>query len=61
MSSLNPTFTVGDQISEAYRLHIAATPVAARTRAIEFMDQMGIRDPQLRYDSYPHQLSGGMR
>ncbi|MAI10285.1 MAG: hypothetical protein CBD27_04625 [Rhodospirillaceae bacterium TMED167] len=61
MSALNPTFTVGDQISEAYRLHTTATPVAARTRTIEFMDRVGIQDAHLRYDSYPHQLSGGMR
>ncbi|MBN06744.1 MAG: peptide ABC transporter ATP-binding protein [Rhodospirillaceae bacterium] len=61
MSALNPTFTIGYQISEAYRLHTTATPAAARARTIEFLERVGIRDAPLRVDSYPHQLSGGMR
>ena len=61
MTALNPTFTVGDQVSEAYRLHTDATETEARDRAIDFMTRVGFRDAALRYNSYPHQLSGGMR
>ena len=61
MTSLNPVFTVGDQISDVYRFHKGVTKAKARSRAIDFMNRMGIKDASLRYDSYPHQLSGGMR
>jgi len=61
MTALNPTFTVGSQISEALQLHSDVTNQEARTRAIDFMTRVGFQDASLRYDSYPHQLSGGMR
>ncbi|WP_292898452.1 MULTISPECIES: ABC transporter ATP-binding protein [unclassified Nitratireductor] len=61
MTSLNPVFTVGFQISEAIRTHETVGKEAARKRAIEMLDLVGIPLPEMRYDSYPHQLSGGMR
>ncbi len=58
-ASLNPVFTVGDQIAEAIRLHFPdAGDVTARV--VEALAQVGIRDPERRYRDYPHQLSGGM-
>jgi oligopeptide/dipeptide ABC transporter ATP-binding protein len=61
MTSLNPVFTVGDQIEEAVRLHLRLGGAAARTRAIEMLAKVGIPSPEHRVDEYPHQLSGGMR
>ncbi len=61
MSSLNPVFSVGDQIAESIRIHHRATRQEARTRAIDLLRQVGITDPESRVDAYPHQLSGGMR
>jgi peptide/nickel transport system ATP-binding protein len=61
MTSLNPVFTVGDQISEAIRTHDRVSAAAARMRAIEMLDLVRIPDPQRRIDDYPHRLSGGMR
>src|SRR3954451_16629977 len=61
MSSLNPVFSVGDQIAESIRIHHRATRQEARTRAIDLLRQVGITDPESRVDVYPHQLSGGMR
>ncbi|SEB65302.1 peptide/nickel transport system ATP-binding protein/oligopeptide transport system ATP-binding protein [Nitratireductor aquibiodomus] len=61
MTSLNPVFTVGFQISEAIRTHETVSKEAARKRAIQMLDLVGIPLPEMRYDSYPHQLSGGMR
>ncbi|MFD1881321.1 ABC transporter ATP-binding protein [Paracoccus pacificus] len=61
MTSLNPVFTCGEQIAEAVRLHQKASPRAARTRAVEMLRAVGIPEPELRADAYPHQLSGGMR
>ena len=61
MTSLNPVFTVGEQIAEALRLHRALSRKAARAAAIEAMREVSIPDPALRADDYPHQLSGGMR
>ncbi len=61
MTSLNPVFTVGDQISEAFLTHHSGASANGRARALEMMAQVGIPDPRRRYDSYPHQLSGGMR
>jgi peptide/nickel transport system ATP-binding protein len=60
-SALNPVFSVGNQIAEAYRLHHDASRAQARTRAIAAMRDVGIPDAAVRADSYPHQLSGGMR
>jgi len=61
MTSLNPVFTVGDQIGESLRLHAGLDARAARQRAIEMLRQVGIPAPERRVDEYPHQLSGGMR
>jgi peptide/nickel transport system ATP-binding protein len=61
MTSLNPVFTVGEQIAEAVRLHQGADARTARQRAIEMLRQVGIPSPEQRVDSYPHHLSGGMR
>jgi peptide/nickel transport system ATP-binding protein len=61
MTSLNPVFTIGNQIMEAIMLHQGLGKTAARKRAIEMLDRVKIPDPEKRIDSYPHQLSGGMR
>lgn len=61
MTSLNPVFTVGEQIAEALRLHRKLSRSAARAAAIEAMREVSIPDPELRVRDYPHQLSGGMR
>ncbi len=61
MTSLNPVFRVGDQISESLRLHQGLGKKAARERAIEMLELVGIPIPRQRVDEYPHQLSGGMR
>ncbi len=61
MTSLNPVFTVGEQIIEALRLHRGLSRKQARQAAIEAMHEVAIPDPDLRVDDYPHQLSGGMR
>jgi oligopeptide/dipeptide ABC transporter ATP-binding protein len=62
MTSLNPVLTVGDQISEALRLHDRAmSRDAARSRAVELLTSVGVPNPEVRYDQYPHEHSGGMR
>jgi len=61
MTSLNPVFTVGDQIAEAAIVHQRLSRRAARARAIEMLKLVGIPDPAQRVDHYPHQMSGGMR
>jgi len=61
MTSLNPVFTVGDQICEVLRLHMGLNRAQARARAIEVLGEVGIPEPQLRVNSYPHQLSGGQQ
>jgi len=61
MTSLNPVFTIGDQIMEALQLHQNLDKKEARQRAIEMLDRVRIPSPEVRIDSYPHQLSGGMR
>jgi oligopeptide/dipeptide ABC transporter ATP-binding protein len=61
MTSLNPVFTVGDQIGESLQLHAGMNAREARQRAIEMLRQVGIPAPERRVDEYPHQLSGGMR
>src|SRR6266480_3188414 len=61
MTSLNPVYTVGEQIAEALRLHRKLSRKAARAAAIEAMREVSIPDPARRIDDYPHQLSGGMR
>src|SRR6476659_4736085 len=61
MTSLNPVFTVGEQIAEALRLHRKMSHKEARAATIEAMREVSIPDPARRVDDYPHQLSGGMR
>src|ERR1700754_4439017 len=61
MTSLNPVYTVGEQIEEALRLHRKLSRKQARAAAIEAMKEVAIPDPSRRVDDYPHQLSGGMR
>jgi peptide/nickel transport system ATP-binding protein len=61
MTSLNPVFTVGDQIAEGVRAHFDASRAEARSRALKLLQEVGIPDPARRLDAYPHQLSGGMR
>ena len=61
MSSLSPVYTIGNQIIEAIMLHQELDKKAARVLAIEMLDRVGIANPELRVDEYPHQLSGGMR
>ena len=61
MTSLNPVFTVGDQIMEALILHQQLNKIDARKKAIDMLSLVGIPAPEQRIDEYPHQLSGGMR
>ncbi|MEN8127356.1 MAG: ABC transporter ATP-binding protein [Planctomycetota bacterium] len=61
MTSLNPVFTVGNQIVEAVKLHQKKSGSEAWTVAVEMMRKVGIADPERRVEEYPHQMSGGMR
>lgn len=61
MTSLNPVYTIGDQIGETVRLHRSLSKKDARTHAIEMLKKVGIPRPEQIVDEYPHQLSGGMR
>jgi peptide/nickel transport system ATP-binding protein len=61
MTSLNPVFTVGSQVSEAIALHRGLGKAEARAKAVEMLRLVGIPAPESRVDDYPHQLSGGMR
>ncbi|MER5456197.1 ABC transporter ATP-binding protein [Micromonospora sp. NPDC002389] len=61
MTSLNPVLTVGRQVAEASEEHLGLSRRAARTRAIELLDLVGIPSAARRVDAYPHQFSGGMR
>lgn len=62
MTSLNPVYTIGDQVEEAIRLHQSnLNPAQAKAKTIEMLKLVGIPAPEKRYDEYPHQLSGGMR
>ena len=61
MSSLNPAFTVGDQIAEVLLNHRKFTRKGARAHAVEMLRRVRIPEPERRYDDYPHRLSGGMR
>src|SRR3954452_6500221 len=61
LSAMHPYFTVGSQIVEAYRVHHGGTKKAARDRAIDMLDRVGIPQPQRRFSDYAHQFSGGMR
>ena len=61
LSSLTPIFTVGDQITEALEVHSHVSGSAARARAVELLDLVGIPNPKIRLKSFPHEFSGGMR
>jgi peptide/nickel transport system ATP-binding protein len=62
LSSLHPYYTVGNQIIEAYRVHHPeATKQQARQRTVDMLERVGIPEPAVRVDDYPHQFSGGMR
>ncbi len=61
MTSLNPVYTVGNQLTEAIRLHTDRDRKQARERALEMLQLVGVNEPQKRLKQYPYQLSGGMR
>jgi len=61
MTSLNPSYTIGDQVIEAIQRHQGLDKAAARARAIEVLKLVRIPSPEKRIDDYPHKLSGGMR
>ncbi|MEM1101635.1 MAG: ABC transporter ATP-binding protein [Pseudomonadota bacterium] len=61
LTSLNPLFTVGQQLVETIQLHLGLSAADAKTRAIELLDRVRIPNPAERFDQYPHQFSGGMR
>ena len=61
LTSLNPLYTVGRQLTETIRTHLNVTPAQARERAIALLRDTGISAPEQRIDHYPHQFSGGMR
>lgn len=61
MTSLNPVFTIGEQISEVLRAHNKITQKEAFERSIDLIDQVGIPHPRDRFHSYPHEMSGGQR
>ena len=61
MTSLNPVLTIGDQIGEVLRIHLETPAREARDQVIDLLQRVGIPAAELRIDSYPHQLSGGMK
>lgn len=61
LSAMHPYYTVGNQIAEAYRVHNDVSKAAAKKRAVEMLDRVGIPNPDRRVNDYPHQYSGGMR
>jgi peptide/nickel transport system ATP-binding protein len=61
MSSLNPVFTVGDQIAEVLRIHAGMSQRQAGQRALELLEEVGIPEPHARLNAYPHELSGGQQ
>lgn len=61
MTSLNPLFTIESQLMEAMRFHLKLDKAAARSRALELLESVGIPEPRRRLKAYPHQLSGGQR
>jgi peptide/nickel transport system ATP-binding protein len=61
MTSLNPAYTIGDQLTEALLLHKSVSREAARARAVELLEKVGITGAANRLGQYPHQLSGGLR
>lgn len=61
MTSLDPTMTIGNQLTEGMIMHLGLSKEDAKKRALELLEEVGITDPDKRYKQYPHQLSGGMR
>jgi peptide/nickel transport system ATP-binding protein len=61
MTALNPAYTIGDQLTEVHRRHKRSTRTAARDRAVELLEKVGITAAAERLHQYPHQLSGGLR
>jgi peptide/nickel transport system ATP-binding protein len=61
LTSLNPLYTVGQQLVETITTHLDLSATAARARALELLNEVGIAAPERRIDQYPHQFSGGMR
>src|SRR5215831_898282 len=61
MTSLNPVFTVGFQLTESLRMHLGLGPAAARKRAVELLAEVGIPDPEFKINAYPSQMSGGQQ
>ena len=61
MTSLNPSYTVGDQIAETIILHQKVDKAEAATRSIRILDQVGMANPKAIFNRFPHELSGGMR
>ena len=61
MTSLNPVFTIGDQIGEVLVRHMGVAPSAARAQVLQLLKTVGIPSPEQRIDQYPHELSGGMK
>ncbi|MFF4832029.1 ABC transporter ATP-binding protein [Streptomyces sp. NPDC001315] len=61
LTALSPFYTVGRQLSEPYRKHTGASKKEAKDRAIQMLEKVGIPQPKVRFDDYPHQFSGGMR
>ena len=61
MTSLNPLMKIGYQVEETLRIHTRATPERRRELALEALTKVGLPDPEVTYDKYPHQLSGGQR
>ncbi|MCQ2400735.1 MAG: ABC transporter ATP-binding protein [Lachnospiraceae bacterium] len=61
MTTLNPVYTIGDQIVENLRKHEKLTKTEAKVRVIELLKKLGIPNPEIRFNEYPHQFSGGMK
>ncbi|HCA84455.1 MAG TPA: dipeptide/oligopeptide/nickel ABC transporter ATP-binding protein [Streptomyces sp.] len=61
LTAMHPYYTIGAQITEAYRVHNKTNKKTARKRTVEMLDRVGIPEPHRRVDDYPHQFSGGMR
>lgn len=61
LTALNPVYTIGTQLGEAFRIHRGASKKQAKLEAVDLMGRVGIPEPETRVNSYPHQFSGGMR
>lgn len=61
MTALDPVYTIGEQIGETVRRHLGGTRAAARARALEMLERVGVPSAARRLDAYPHELSGGLR